>query len=156
MGNSNRNGAGRSRHACRQRDNFADRHSYFEPPGCSCPASSTYNISVTIPSLSLTQGTYWVTLAPDSPSSEPYLWWANGTNGTNAKIDGLSFVTGPYWPSGPQNVGNYLSQFGGPSQADWSMQLTASVGTPEPGSLALMSMGLGLCLLRLRPWKRRN
>lgn len=120
------------------------------PTGCNCPSIATYNIAVTIPTLVLTQGTYWVTLAPDSAPSEPFLWSANGTNGTNAKIDGLSFATGPFFPSGPQNLGNYESQFGGPSQIDFSMQLTGVANSPEPGAMGLVSLGIGLGLMRSR------
>jgi len=110
----------------------------FVPPAS---GTDTRQISISIAPLNLAPGRYWMTLAPNQGSDEPFLWAAAGANGVNSAINGESYVTGPYWPS-MQNVGTYLQPFTHISSYDFAYQVSGTEGVPEPGSWLLLGSGL--------------
>ncbi len=121
--------------------------------GISISGYTAETITATIPAVTLTAGTYWLAVAPDSAgyyADQSFVLSTSGANGvgTPAGNDGNSYITNSYPTSG---TGSYnftasttvLNKRGvgfGPN-IDFSMGV-AGVIVPEPSSVVLVAVGL--------------
>lgn len=121
-------------------------------------------VSATVTGVTLTAGTYWLAVAPDSTgvfADQAYIVTTSGANavGTPAGNDGNSFITNNFPTSGPDAYNftpttTALSGDGDGPKIDFSMGVNgtfAPAAVPEPMSAVLVAMGVALpALVRAR------
>ena len=118
-------------------------------------AGTEYTNAVNGLSITLGPGTYWLSVAPDTPGYWDAYWYNSTTSGANAigippGDDGNSYIT--------DSLGNYFtptSQIEGPGNWDYSMGIVGNFTvTPEPTTMTLL-LGGSLSLAGFRYLRRR-
>ena len=107
-----------------------------------------YRVSATVSGLTLSAGTYWLAVAPDSTGyygDQSYIETTSGANaiGTPPGNDGLSYVTESGLRTQTFNVADYLDYSAGVVGTD-------TIVAPEPTSALLLGMAAVPALARRR------
>jgi hypothetical protein len=111
-------------------------------------AAPEYTVSVAVSNITLTAGTYWLAVAPDSAGyygDQSYIETTSGANavGSPPGDDGNSFINSNS-PGAPLNFAPTSSVLNDPGAIDFSMGVVGTfvAGVPEPSSWGLVLVGL--------------
>jgi hypothetical protein len=107
-----------------------------------------FKVTATIPTVTLTAGTYWLSVIPDDKTPElgdqAFVESTSGANavGTPAGNDGNSFISNNLPAGTGSDFFTPISTVEGGGTWDFSMGVSGTAtGVPEPSSLALVAIG---------------
>ncbi len=97
---------------------------------------------VSIPTITLSAGTYWLAVAPDVSNQNSFITTTSGANavGSPPGNDGSSFFSSTFF--GDSFLPTSDPSLEGPGTWDYSMGVIGSATVPEPSSLILGLVGL--------------